>query len=80
MSYGLDNYANNEVSAPDFLFLTVLKLDMKKKENFPNGFYFCTRLDRYGRFKKPIGRFEIYFLSVMIYACNQNSRLQLNVF
>ena len=43
MSYGLDNYANNEVSAPDFLFLTVLKLDMKKKENFPDGFYFCTR-------------------------------------
>ena len=30
--------------------------------------------------KKTIDRFFIYFLLVMVYACNQNSRLQLNVF
>ena len=42
---------------------------------------FISALDKIGMdVKKPIGRFEIYFLSVMIYACNQNSRLQLNVF
>ena len=41
MSYGLDNYVNNKVSAPVLLFLTVLQLDIKKKENMvPNSFYF----------------------------------------
>ena len=40
MSYGLDNYVNNKVSAPVLLFLTVLRLDIKKKENVvPNSFY-----------------------------------------
>ena len=34
MSYGLDNYVNNKVSAPVLLFLTILKLDVKKKENW----------------------------------------------
>ena len=45
MSYGLDNYINNKVSAPVLLkFFTVLQLDIKKKENVvPNSFYFCTR-------------------------------------
>ena len=44
MSYGLDNYVNNKVSAPVLLFLTALQLDIKKKENMvPNSFYFCTR-------------------------------------
>ena len=33
MSYGLDNYVNNKVSTPVLLFLTVLQLDIKKKEN-----------------------------------------------
>ena len=32
MSYGLDNYVNNKVSAPVLLFWTVLQLDIKKKE------------------------------------------------
>ena len=40
MSYGLDKYVNNKVSAPVLLFLTVLQLDIKKKENVvPNSFY-----------------------------------------
>ena len=44
MSYGLDSYVNNKVSAPVLLFLTFLKLGIKKKENLiPNSFYFCTR-------------------------------------
>ena len=46
MSYGLDNYVNNKVSAPVllFFFLTLLQLDIKKKENVaPNSFYFYTR-------------------------------------
>ena len=44
MSYGLDNYVNNKVSDPVLLFLTVLQLDIKKKENVvPKSFYFCTR-------------------------------------
>ena len=32
MSYGLDNYVNNKISAPVLLFLTVLQLYIKKKE------------------------------------------------
>ena len=80
MRCGLDNNVNNKVNDPVLLFLTVLQLDIKKKENVvPKSFYYCTRPDRYER-KKPIGRFLIYFLPVMVYACNQNSRLQLNVF
>ena len=45
MSYGLDNYVNNKVSDSVLLFfLTVLQLDIKKKENVvPKSFYFCTR-------------------------------------
>ena len=44
MSYGLGNYVNNKVSDPVLLFLTVLQLDIKKKENVvPKSFYFCTR-------------------------------------
>ena len=57
MNYGLDNYVNNNVSDPVllllsllllllffFFFLTVLQLDIKKKENVvPKSFYFCTR-------------------------------------
>ena len=44
MSYGLDNYVNNKVSDPVLLFLTVLQLHIKKKENVVlKGFYFCTR-------------------------------------
>ena len=40
MSYGLGNYVNIKVSAPALLFLTVLQLDIKKKENVvPNSFY-----------------------------------------
>ena len=43
MSYGLDNNVNNKVSDPVLLFLTVLQLDIKKKENVvPKCFYFCT--------------------------------------
>ena len=78
MSYGLDNYVNNKVSAPVLLFLTVLQLDVKKKETwFP--IVFISTLGRYGR-KKPVGRFFIYFLLVMVYACYQYSWLQLNIF
>ena len=41
MSYGLDNNINNKVSDP---VLTVLQLDIKKKENVvPKSFCFCTR-------------------------------------
>ena len=80
MSYGLGNYVNNKVSDPVLFIFTVLQLDIKEKKNVvPKGFYFCTRLDRHGR-KIPIGRFLIYFLPVKVYARNQNSRLQLNVF
>ena len=52
MSYGLDNYVDNKVSAPVFFFfffflfflLTILKLDIKKMENVvPSSFYFCIR-------------------------------------
>ena len=44
MSYGLDNYVNNKVSDLILLFLSVLQLDIKKKENVvPKSFYFCTR-------------------------------------
>ena len=44
MSYGLGNYVNNKVSEPVLLILTVLQLDIKKKENVvPKSFYFCTR-------------------------------------
>ena len=44
MSYGKDNYVNNKESAPVLLFLTVLQLDIKKRENVvPNSFCFCTR-------------------------------------
>ena len=44
MSYGLDNYVNNMVSDPVLLFLTVLQLEIKKKENVvTRSFYFCTR-------------------------------------
>ena len=44
MSYGLGNYANNKVSDPVLLFLTVVQLDIKKKENVvPKSFYFGTR-------------------------------------
>ena len=44
MSYGLDNYVNNKVSDPVLLFLTVVQLDIKKRENVvPKSFYFCTR-------------------------------------
>ena len=45
MSYGLGNYVNKKVSDPVlFFFLTVLQLDIKKKENVvPKSFYFCTR-------------------------------------
>ena len=72
MSYGLDNYANNKVSAPVLLYFDSLQLDIKKKENMVRkSFYFCTRYDKYGR-NKTIGRFLIYFLPVMVYACNQN--------
>ena len=51
----------------------------QKKENVvPN--CFISALDQIGMdVKKPIGRFFIYFLPVMVYAFNQNSRLQLNV-
>ena len=43
MSYGLGNSVN-KVSDPVLLFLTVLQLDIKKKENVvPKTFYFCTR-------------------------------------
>ena len=42
---------------------------------------FISALDKIGMdVKKTIGPFLIYFLPVMVYACNQNSRLQLNVF
>ena len=42
MSYGLDNYVNNKVSDPVFYYvLTVLQLDIKKKENVvPKRFLF----------------------------------------
>ena len=42
MSYGLGNYVNNKVSDPGLLFfLTVLQLDIKKKENVvPKSFLF----------------------------------------
>ena len=46
MSYGLDNYVSNKVSAPVLLFVDsfYIQLDIKKKENVvPNRFYFCTR-------------------------------------
>ena len=48
MSYGLDNYVNNKVSASIFFFffffLTFLQLDIKKKENVvPSSFYFYAR-------------------------------------
>ena len=44
MSYGLDNYVNNKVSDSFYYFLTILQLDIKKKENVvPKSFYFCTR-------------------------------------
>ena len=44
MRYCLDNYVNNKVSDLILLFLTVLQLDIKKKENVvPKSFYFCTR-------------------------------------
>ena len=44
MSYGLGNYVNNKVSDPGLYFLTVLQLDIKKKENVvPKSYYFCTR-------------------------------------
>ena len=44
MSYGLGNYVNNKVGDPVLLFLTVLQLDIKKKENvIPKSFYFCIR-------------------------------------
>ena len=47
MSYGLDNYVNNKVSASVLLFLTVLKLDIKKKEILvPN--IFISALDKMG--------------------------------
>ena len=42
---------------------------------------FISALDKIGMdVKNPIVRFFIYFLPVMVYACNQNSWLQLNVF
>ena len=44
MSYGLDNFGSNKVGDPVLLFLTVLQLDIKKKENtVPKGFYMCSR-------------------------------------
>ena len=45
MSYGFDNnYVSNKVSDPVLLFLTVLQLDIKKKENMvPKSFYFRTK-------------------------------------
>ena len=44
MSYGLDNYVNNKISAPFYYFLTVVQLAIKKKENVAlNSFYLCTR-------------------------------------
>ena len=44
--------------------------------------FFISALDKIGMDvkKKTVGRFLIYFLPVMVYACNQNSRLQLNIF
>ena len=63
-----------------YYILTVLQLDIKKKENVvPESF--TSALDKLGMdLKKTIGRFLIYFLQVMVYACNQNSQLQLNIF
>ena len=60
-------------------FLTVLQLHIKKRENVvPSSF--VSALDKIGMdVKKTIGRFFIYFLQSMVYACNQNSQLQLNV-
>ena len=47
MSYGLDNYVNNKVSDPLLLFLTVLQLDIMKKENVvPKSF--ISALDKIG--------------------------------
>ena len=44
MSYDLDSYVNNKVSDPIYYFLTVLLLDIKKKDNVvPKSFYFCAR-------------------------------------
>ena len=44
MSYGLGNYVNNSVSDAVLIFLTILQLDIKKKENvISKTFYFCTR-------------------------------------
>ena len=44
MSYGLGSYVNNKVRDLVLLFLTVLQLHIKKKENVvPKRFYFCTR-------------------------------------
>ena len=44
MSYGLDNYVNDKVSDSILLFLTVVQLNIKKKENVVSkSFYFCTR-------------------------------------
>ena len=45
MSYGLDNNVKNMVSDHVLLFLTVLQLDFKKKENVvPKKFYRHSRL------------------------------------
>ena len=44
MGYGLDNYVNNKVSDHVLLFLTVLQINIKKKDNvLHKSFYFCTR-------------------------------------
>ena len=80
MSYGLDNYVNNKVSDPVLLFFDSFQLDIKKRKMwFPK--VFISALDKIGMdVKKTIGRFLIYFLLVVVYACNQNTWLQLNVF
>ena len=47
MSYGLDNYVNNKVSPPVFiyLFFIALQLDIKKKENVvPNSLLFLHKI------------------------------------
>ena len=75
MSYGLDNYVNNKVSDSFLLFFD----SFTAKENVVSNsfFFFISALDKMGMdVKKAIGQFFIHFLSVMVYACNQNLWLQ----